>query len=171
MQPRQRRFIEEYTVDFNATQAAIRAGYSKKTAPIYSYKLMQMPEVRKAIEQRMNELTMSADEATFRMTQMARANIADFITYNGGEKFYIDINKPSAKENLHLIKKLKRNETLSKDGDYITSTVEIELHDSMQALDKILKIWGKYAPERLQITDDSHDAYIKELNAKLSNNE
>ena len=29
--PKQRRFVEEYGVDFNATQAAIRAGYSRKT--------------------------------------------------------------------------------------------------------------------------------------------
>jgi hypothetical protein len=48
--PKQRRFVEEYGVDFNATQAAIRAGYSRKTAYAIGSENLSKPEVRAALQ-------------------------------------------------------------------------------------------------------------------------
>ena len=42
---KQKRFVEEYLVDLSATQAAIRAGYSAKTAEQQAYKLLQKTSV------------------------------------------------------------------------------------------------------------------------------
>ena len=67
-----KRFIEEYTIDFNATQAAIRAGYSAKTAYAIGHKLLKQAEIRDAIQKRINELTMTADEVLIRLGEMAR---------------------------------------------------------------------------------------------------
>lgn len=47
--PKQQRFATEYLVDLNATQAAIRAGYSKKTAMEQGYQLLQIPSVQQAV--------------------------------------------------------------------------------------------------------------------------
>ncbi len=47
--PRQARFVEEYLLDLNATQAAIRAGYSKKTANEQGARLLAKVSVRKAV--------------------------------------------------------------------------------------------------------------------------
>lgn len=47
---KQRRFVEEYLVDLNATQAAIRAGYSQKTAQEQSSRLLSNVMVAQAIE-------------------------------------------------------------------------------------------------------------------------
>lgn len=47
--PRQELFCREYLVDLNAKQAAIRAGYSVKTAEVQGYQLLQKPLVRSAI--------------------------------------------------------------------------------------------------------------------------
>jgi phage terminase small subunit len=47
---RQTRFAEEYAVDFNATQAAIRAGYSEKTAGASGWELLKKPEIQQRIE-------------------------------------------------------------------------------------------------------------------------
>lgn len=47
--PKQQRFVEEYLVDCNATQAAIRAGYSEKTAEQVAYQLLQKTSVQQAI--------------------------------------------------------------------------------------------------------------------------
>lgn len=52
-------FIQEYVIDHNGTQAAIRAGYSPKSAHSKAYKLLHDPEVRAAIAQREGRL---ADE-------------------------------------------------------------------------------------------------------------
>ena len=46
---RQQRFVEEYLIDLNATQAAIRAGYSAKRASELGYQLLQKPTVQAAI--------------------------------------------------------------------------------------------------------------------------
>jgi phage terminase small subunit len=48
--PKQARFVEEYLTDLNATQAAIRAGYSKKTAEQLGYQLLHKTSVAEAIE-------------------------------------------------------------------------------------------------------------------------
>lgn len=47
--PKRVRFVEEYLLDLNATQAAIRAGYSKKTAPEIGYELLAVPLIAAAI--------------------------------------------------------------------------------------------------------------------------
>ena len=49
--PKQQRFVDEYLIDLNATQAAIRAGYSPKTAHSIGAENLIKPEVQKAIEQ------------------------------------------------------------------------------------------------------------------------
>ena len=48
--PKQQRFVEEFLVDLNATQAAIRAGYSEKTAGAIGVENLRKPAIRSAIE-------------------------------------------------------------------------------------------------------------------------
>lgn len=48
--PKQKRFITEYPKDMNATQSAIRAGYSPKTAYSQGQRLLKKAEIKKAIE-------------------------------------------------------------------------------------------------------------------------
>lgn len=61
---KQQRFCDEYLIDLNATQAAIRAGYSKKTAGSISTENMQKPAIKEYIEERMaeKEKTLIADQ-------------------------------------------------------------------------------------------------------------
>lgn len=53
---KRRRFAEEYLIDFNATQAAIRAGYSPKSAAQQGSELLKNPKVRAYVDARMSEL-------------------------------------------------------------------------------------------------------------------
>ena len=46
LKPVERRFVREYLMDLNGTQAAIRAGYKEKTAPSAASRLLRKPEVR-----------------------------------------------------------------------------------------------------------------------------
>lgn len=55
--PKQQRFVQEYMIDSNATQAAIRAGYSEKTAQEQSSRLLSNVKVAKAIEDRLQKLS------------------------------------------------------------------------------------------------------------------
>lgn len=53
--PKQQRFCDEYLIDLNATQAAIRAGYSKKTAAVIATENLRKPNISEYIEKRMAE--------------------------------------------------------------------------------------------------------------------
>ena len=53
--PRQSRFVDEYLIDLNATQAAIRAGYSEKTAFATGHENLRKPKIADEIQRRMDE--------------------------------------------------------------------------------------------------------------------
>lgn len=57
---KQRRFIEEYLIDFNATQAAIRAGYSEKTAYSVGHENLSKPEIKSEIDRLTAQMTEKA---------------------------------------------------------------------------------------------------------------
>ena len=80
--PKQQRFVEEYLVDLNATQAAIRAGYSKKTAKETGYENLTKPDIQSAVsaamEERSKRTEVDADWVLKRLARLADATMADF---------------------------------------------------------------------------------------------
>jgi len=50
LNPKHRRFAEEYVVDFHGTKAAIRAGYSKRSARIQASQLLAKPNIQEAVQ-------------------------------------------------------------------------------------------------------------------------
>ena len=76
MTAKQRRFCDEYLIDLNATQAAIRAGYSKKTAYSIGEENLKKPELKKYIDSRMaekeSELIADQDEVLKYLTAVMR---------------------------------------------------------------------------------------------------
>jgi phage terminase small subunit len=72
-------FVAEYLVDYNATQAAIRAGYSKKTAEVIGYQLLQKTSVQEAIakatDKRLNRLEISADRVLQELAKLALSDV------------------------------------------------------------------------------------------------
>ena len=73
---KQQRFGDEYLIDLNATQAAIRAGYSKRTAYSIGEENLKKPEIKTYIQQRMaekeSELVASQDEVLKYLTSVLR---------------------------------------------------------------------------------------------------
>ena len=73
---KQQRFVDEYLIDLNATQAAIRAGYSKKTARSQGQRLLTHVDISKALKKRMDEkekeLIASQDEILRTLTRQSR---------------------------------------------------------------------------------------------------
>lgn len=59
--PKQDRFCREYVIDLNATQAAIRAGYSKKTANRTGCKLLSKVDIAARIAEAVNEANKRAE--------------------------------------------------------------------------------------------------------------
>lgn len=81
MAPKQQRFVEEYLLDLNATQAAIRAGYSAKTAYSMGQRLLKNVEVSQAILEaktgRSQRTGVNADWLLQRLAMEAEADMAD----------------------------------------------------------------------------------------------
>lgn len=73
---KQQRFCDEYLIDLNATQAAIRAGYSSKYANTNAAKLLQITTIKEFISQRMadkeSELIAGQDEVLKYLTSVMR---------------------------------------------------------------------------------------------------
>lgn len=61
MTPKQEAFCREYVIDFNATQAAIRSGYSEKTAGAVGFENLKKPEIQKKVEELKAAATQKAE--------------------------------------------------------------------------------------------------------------
>lgn len=124
---KRRAFINEYLVDFNGTQAAIRAGYSERSASSIGSEILKIPEVAEEISRRVAERTMTANEALMRLAEMARADLSDYISRDG-----LDVERMVADGKGHLVKGVKRVQTQYDDR------TEVEIHDVQAALKLIL---------------------------------
>lgn len=83
-------FAKEYLIDRNATQAAIRAGYSKKTAAAVGYELMRKPHVFEAVaaemEKRNERVEVDADYVLRRLVDIDQMDVLDIMEDDGSLK-------------------------------------------------------------------------------------
>ena len=90
MTPKQQRFVEEYLKDLNGTQAAIRAGYSKRTANEQAARLLAKDSVQaavtEALEARSERTKIDADWVLTRLASEATADLGDLYAEDGGLK-------------------------------------------------------------------------------------
>jgi len=93
----QERFIHEYQIDMNATQAAIRAGYSKKTAYSQGQRLLKRVEifsriqktrkkVMKQLHQDNEDALLNAKDVERKLDQIINFNLKEFVDENGNPK-------------------------------------------------------------------------------------
>lgn len=90
---KQKRFIDEYLIDLNATQAAIRAGYSEKTARITASENLSKPniqaEIQKAFQKRAERTQITKDNVLKGIAQLAFSDFRKIATWDedGKPKF------------------------------------------------------------------------------------
>ena len=126
--------------------------------PALTDRNLQDPDIARAIQERLDDLSMSAAEATKRMTDIARGALHPFMRADDDGRIWFNLASGQAQKHLHLIKKIKqkRKRDFDQNGEsgWETEWVEIELHDAKDALKEILKVRGAYAPERKEITGE-----------------
>lgn len=87
--PKQKMFVEEYLIDLNATQAAIRAGYSPKTARDIGCENLTKPNISEEISKKMAErsrrLGVSADRVVAELAKIAFVNVSHCIDVHTGK--------------------------------------------------------------------------------------
>ena len=91
---KQRRFIEEYLVDMNGTQAAIRAGYSPRSARVAASRLLMKDNIANALAERRakisSKLEVTAKRVIAELAALGFANIADFYRENEDGTLAVD---------------------------------------------------------------------------------
>lgn len=100
---KQRVFIAEYTKNFNATRAAIAAGYSEHTARSIGQENLTKPDVAAEIESIIAERCMGKDEVLLRLAEQARAEYSAYIKEDGT----VDTANLVKAGKAHLIKGIK----------------------------------------------------------------
>src|SRR5664280_2758598 len=88
--PKRLLFCKEYPKDFNGTQAAIRAGFSVKTAKSQAQRLLTFVDIQSQIQKELTKRTeridKSGDDVVRLLWKMAELDLADYITVaEGGE--------------------------------------------------------------------------------------
>lgn len=149
--PKQSRFVEEYLIDLNATQAAIRAGYSVKTAKSIGQRLLTFVDVQKAIQgaqKKLSERTKITQERV--LQEYARIAFLDprKLFDEHGELLPItslDAEVAAAIGGLDVV--------ISRTGDKSTTeeTKKIKLIDKKGALDSIAKHLGMFT-DKVEVT-------------------
>ncbi len=90
MTEKQKRFCDEYLISLNATQAAILAGYSKKTATVIGFENLTKPYIKEYIEKKMAEkeaaLIASQDEVLKYLTSVMRREKCENVVVTVSEK-------------------------------------------------------------------------------------
>lgn len=138
---KQQRFVEEYQLDGNATQAAIRAGYSKKTAHRSGAQNMQKREIQAALmeltKRRSERTGIDADWLLTRLADEATADLNDLYQENGQIKpiaEWPDIWRQGLVQGIEV-------ETLGREGEdaIIARVTKIKVSDRIKRLELIGK--------------------------------
>jgi phage terminase small subunit len=93
---KQKRFVSEYLIDLNATQAAIRAGYSKKTATVQASRLLTNAKVQEELSKQQTKvaerLEITKDRIVDELAKIGFANMLDYMRAGLDGDPYLDFS-------------------------------------------------------------------------------
>ena len=141
LNPKQDRFCSEYLADLNATQAAIRAGYSPRTARSIGAENLTKPDIQMRIatlrQERVDRTRITADRILQELAVIAFANVGDFLRWSDAgieliPRDKIDIAKLGAVESL----------TVAQNGNH--RGFKLKLKNCIHALDLLGRHLGMF---------------------------
>lgn len=144
---KQKRFADEYLIDLNATQAAIRAGYSSRSAAEQASRLLKNAKVRAYIDERMAELSrrtgVNQERILRELARIAFVNAPDLINIEDAT-----IREDATIDDMAAIASVRVKVIPTENGQGIER--EIRLADKIRALDLLGKRFAMWT-ERQQI--------------------
>lgn len=149
MTDKQTKFAHEYLVDLNATQAAIRAGYSENTAKEQGYQLINNDEVSEHITRlrlKQQERTdISADKILKEVARLAFSDIRNYYDDNGLLKLPKDLSDDAAAALAGI-----EIDELWAEKMKVGETKKIKLYSKPDSLEKLMKHLGLYGKDNQQ---------------------
>lgn len=137
---KQKKFVEEYLIDLNATQSAIRAGYSPKTANEQGARLLANVSIQEAISKAMAERSrrtgINQDRIVQELARIAFVKITDVVDPDG------EINTNASDDDLACIESYKVEDSDSVNGS--SSKREVKLTSKIKALELLGKHVGMW---------------------------
>lgn len=154
--PRQDAFVREYLIDLNATQAAIRAGYSAKTAKVQGARLLTNVDIADAIvagqSTRSERTEITADRVLRELGIIGFSDVRNFAVDDKGTLTLVADAPDEAWRAVSSVKHKIRTFT-DRDGNAETNReIEFRLWDKPTALEKIAKHIRFYPPEQMEVT-------------------
>ena len=138
---KQKLFVEEYLIDLNATQAAIRAGYSPDTAKEIGFENLTKPNIRNAIDKALAERSrrtgINQDRVLMELARIALLNPANVVDFNNAT-----IREDATPDDLAAVASVKVKRFPTKEGEGIER--EIKFYDKNKALDAIGRHMGMF---------------------------
>lgn len=150
--PKQDLFAKEYLVDLNATQAAIRAGYSQKTAPAQGARLLVKPVMQASIEKAMEERGKKVDRIALDVLH----DIQEVTKKAMEEGDYKTSFKGLELEGKHFGMFKDKLEVTGSGGDAIKHEVEHSMSPMVQEIIQLLETNTSNSYRR-ELTVQSHD--------------
>jgi phage terminase small subunit len=144
---KQTQFVAEYLTDFNATQAAIRAGYASGSAGKSGWRNLQRDNVRAAIAEaqapRLAKLDMDAEAVLAELARIARANVLDYMRIGEDGTPVIDFSKldrgTAAAMSEVVVEDFQRARGA---GKREVRRIRFRLHDKLAALRELARLFG-----------------------------
>ncbi len=161
---KQKRFIDEYLIDLNATQAAIRAGYSEKTAAEQGARLLINVKVQKEIQKRMRDreirTEVTQDEVIKELAAIAFSNGSDYskvvtkhtVDDSGNNVEYSDVEFKDTDELTEWQKKAIAGIKQTKFG------IAVETCDKVKALELLGKHLGMFK-DKVEVNGNINNPY------------
>jgi phage terminase small subunit len=147
LNPRQKRFVEEYILDLNAKQAAIRAGYSPHTAEVQGSRLLSHIKVQEAIhaakEKRSKDYGVTAGRVVQELAAIGFSDAGDVLDFTGEQPRLRPANQiPEGARRAISSIKVKRHIEGTGDAAREVEVIEYKFWDKNSALDKLGKHTG-----------------------------
>jgi phage terminase small subunit len=143
------RFVEEFLVDLNGRQAAIRAGYSPKTAEVQASRLLRNAKVeaavKEAVEARSRRTQITADLVILELAKLAFSNISDFLQVHCDGSVSVDLSRATRDKTTAIRDIIVRGcaDNSTEEGRRV-SLRGIALFDKLKALNMLARHLGMF---------------------------
>lgn len=148
--PKQERFVAEYLVDLNATQAAVRAGYSEKTAYSQGQRLLKKVElqatIRAEMEKRSRRVEITQDRVLQEYARLAFFDPRKLFEKNGKPKEISQLDDDTAAALVGL-DVAEEYTGAGEDRAFVGYTKKYRLANKLGALDSLGKHLGMFTPK------------------------
>jgi phage terminase small subunit len=154
--PKEKKFVAEYLIDHKGGPAAIRAGYSKRSADQIASRLLRKDKVAEAVaagEKRLGDkLEIDAERIRKEIAFIAFVDLREAYTEEGKLKILKDMPEHITRA-LQAVDTEELFEFSSGSRSRIGNTIKVRFNDKLRALELLAKMLGYMKPEKLALTD------------------